>query len=281
MPRETLIKFLEQPNPFLDFRMSSPSEVTDKVNLGWPYISTASEWRLTFAYIKHTFGFLLYKEFDFPDHFTDLSNTEKIVFDEDTSRRLVTRWNINIVGTALRVVTKALAHVPEFPKICLASGSSGLSNNEIGEPDFAVLPADTPAGMQHTCLAPGVVKVTRKLYNSSHPVDYVSNIWARKYLAEMSHYANTRGSRYCWCITPVQLIVCRRRASDTQEGQIIPEVATFSWVLGPRGGISVNLALFFVVLAAGLGNDVRSSYKDIRIEHWEKLKKIKAAVQAL
>lgn len=279
MRRETLIAFLTQPNPFLDIRISKPSGVMDKDR---PYISTATEWKLTFAYIKHTFGFLLYKEFDFPDLFTDLSDTQKIVFDEDTFRRLVTQWNINIVGTALRIVTKALAHVPEFPKLCLASGSSGLSNNEIGEPHFAVLPAEAPAAgeQKHTCLAPGVAKVTRQLYNSSFPVDDVSNIWAKKYLAEMSHYANTRGARYCWCITPVQLMVCRRRASDTQ-GQIVPEVATFSWVPGPHQGISVNLALFFVVLAAGLGNDVRSSYKDISIEHREKLQKIKAAVGAL
>lgn len=41
------------------------------------------------------------------------------------------------------------------------------------------------------------------------------------------------------------------------------------------------LALFFVVLAAGLGNDVRSTYQDIRQEHKVKLRNIKAAVDAL
>ncbi|KAF9639210.1 hypothetical protein BFW01_g10107 [Lasiodiplodia theobromae] len=279
MPRETLIKFLDQPNPFLDIRISSPSKVTGKATFGWPYIPTATEWKLTPDYIKHTFGFLLYKEFDFPDHFVDLPDTRKIVYDERSFRLLLTQWNTNIVDIALGVVSEALAHVPEFPKLCVASGSSGISNDEIGKPDFAVLPSETPAGMQHTCLAPGIVKVTRKHYNFFNPGD-MSNIWAKRYLAEMSHYANTRGTRYFWCITPVQLMVCRRRASDTQ-GQIVPEVATFSWVPGPHQGISVNLALFFVVLAAGLGNDVRSSYKDISIEHREKLQKIKAAVGAL
>lgn len=282
MPRGTLRKFLNQANPLLDNRVFRPSEVTDKEmkNWGWPKIPKATKWNLTLGYINATFGFLLDKEFDFPDHIMDLPDTEKVVFDERSFELLVARWNSRIVDIALEVVSKALAHVPEFPKLCVASGSSGTSNNKIGKPDWAVVPSQTPAGKQHTCLAPGDTKATRKKYDSSIPVDNKENVWALKYMAQTGHYSNMRSTRYFWCITPTEIMVCRRRTSRSRN-EIIPQVATFSWIPGHRQTISVNLVLFFVVLAAGLGNGVRSTYQHMREEHKTKINKIKAAVQAL
>ncbi|KAF9639208.1 hypothetical protein BFW01_g10105 [Lasiodiplodia theobromae] len=279
MPYERLRDYLEAPFQVLDNRVDDPSAASEKQMRKWPNVPGVTEWKITRAYIETTIGYALNAFFHFPDNNGELSVTERIVYDERSFEHFCGMAEpCARVNTALRTVGKMLAHVPEFPKLCLASGSFGKNDNDMGKPDWAVVPSMTGPRSKHTCRAPGDTKATPEKF--SLPINQTDNEWAWKYTRQVCHYMNERKSRYAWIITPEELVIFRRRKSDTT-GEITPEYKAFSWIPEEGQVVSAATALFFVIFLSGLNNKVLPKYQTPATEHKEKIAKIKEAVKKL
>lgn len=279
MPIEKLFDYLEAPFQVLDNRVDNPSAVSKKQMRKWPEVPGVTEWKLTRSHIFSTIGCVLNASFRLPENSDELSVSERIVFDERSFEHFCGMAEpCARANTALRIVGKTLAHVPEFPKLCIASGSSGMNGNDIGKPDWAVIPSMTGPGSKHTCRAPGDTKATFEKF--ALPINEEENDWAWKYTRQVTHYMNQRDSRYAWIITPEELVIFRRQESDTP-GEITPEYKSFSWIPEQGQPVSAATALFFVAFLSGVNNKVLPKYKTPATEHKRKIAKIKTAVKKL
>ncbi|KAF9639183.1 hypothetical protein BFW01_g10080 [Lasiodiplodia theobromae] len=269
-------EYLSQPNPVIDNRIDKASSVSNEDMEDWPEVPKATKLRITSAYIEDSIRWLLDAKLDLPDDNAELADTAKIAFDERSFEHTFTRGPAALVANLLVIMGKALAHVPEYPQLCLVSGSSGKSDNKIGKPDWAVVPSTTPARKIHTNKAPGDTKGTKKEYEPDKPL----SLWAEKYFRQMSHYMKERRTRYSWIITPKEIMIIRRRTSQ-KTNEVIPQVAKFSWVPKRNQKMPVAVVLFFIVFASGLNNGVQATYEDFAVENMVVLEKIKAAVERL
>ncbi|GME38543.1 uncharacterized protein LTHEOB_11345 [Neofusicoccum parvum] len=215
MPVTTLRKWLSTPNPVLfpNKNLKPSFHSTESEN---EPVDAWSTWEdFTFTNINALFGVLLDQQSLFPELPEEVPAALRIIGSERDLGFVVMSWNVSIVNAALRVVAESLTGPNSAHLLWSAGSAAGILSRF---PDWAAILSDSTT-LDRPSLAPGETKMfptefpTECANANSDTGDPTGKQPARKCLEQILGYASDFNTRYCWIITPHDLVLIRRSNS--------------------------------------------------------------------
>ncbi|KKY14029.1 hypothetical protein UCDDS831_g08504 [Diplodia seriata] len=212
MPRMTLRKWLDQPNPEFNvdprIRASTHQTENDRIHMkGW------RPWKgFNLQQINTLFGHILDAEYNFPD-LKPIEKAHLVVANEPTLEFAVSHWNLEIVNTALRVVTR------NGPHLLWSCGASAKFPSE-KRPDWSAVRNDT-SNIDRPSYITGDTKMLGPRFPAwAQTQTNAEGDWERhplrtqaECLLQVLGYAAEANTRYAYLLGPYELIVIRAGAS--------------------------------------------------------------------
>jgi len=230
MPRTTLRNYLSTPNPQFRKLQNAEQDLSTTDTPGWDPIEGKEQWHdFALDQIDSILGLLLDHEFELPEQ-PPVLPAQLEIRDERSFESVLLGYNCIIVNAALKATCEYL----RLPQITWLVGSYARAATDKGRiyPDWAGIGAKDSGNN----LLPGDSKFAQRAFSLGDLEDHteddsddammdetsseeslVQDRWTRaseKCLEQVNHYAGCYNSRYCYLVSPIEVLLGRRRMDE-------------------------------------------------------------------